>query len=78
MNIQFDIAPARKRAGVTQKEVELELGLPAISMSGIEDGRIGIDEETYDRIHSAIRTISTRKEAAGCTTPTTVPASARS
>lgn len=64
MKQQFDIAPARKQAGVTQREVEIELNFSAVTMSAIEDGRIGIDTETYDRIHAAIETIRTRKRGA--------------
>lgn len=64
MKEQFDIAPARKRAGVTQREVELDLGLTAWSLGAIEDGRIGIDQETRDRIHEAIERIGARKKGA--------------
>ncbi len=66
MKEQFDIAPARKRAGVTQREVEVDLGLPAVSLSAIEDGRIGIDAETHEQIHEAIKRVASKKEAMEC------------
>lgn len=67
MQKQFDIAPRRKRAGITQKEFEQEIGWPIASMGAIEDGRIGIDEDTYQAIHTTLdRMERKRKEAAPC------------
>lgn len=66
MREQYDIAPKRKQLGLTQREVEAELNIRANPLSVIEDGRLGIDTETYDRIHAAMATLAQKREMREC------------
>ena len=66
MKEQFDIAARRKRLGLVQLDLAEELAINSLALGAIEDGRIGIDKETYDRIHAAIDRLEKRKEALKC------------
>ena len=57
----FDLRPKRDEMEVTQEDVTGELGLNSGTLTDIEKGRIGIDDETYDNIRAAIKRASARK-----------------
>jgi hypothetical protein len=59
---QLDIRPARTASPlVTQCEVSDEIGWHIGALHEVENGNVGIDDETYDAIHAAVRRVKARK-----------------
>lgn len=49
------------RGEVTQDDLRKDLGFNVSTLTDIETGRVGIDQETYDRIVAAIKRLAGTK-----------------
>lgn len=60
----YDIRPRRKETGFLQTDLAKEIGVAKEVVIAVEDGRIGLDDETYAKFEEGIARLKARKEEA--------------